>query len=82
MIPLTHKMHNGASISDWLGTAATAASSATVELQRARDPETVAPEQCLTDAITYLEQALEEARAVQGAAAHVAAFGPVAKENR
>lgn len=74
--PLTSKLDNGASVSDWLGTAGVAAKLAAHFIEKVRDEETPDPIMHLAAAIEQLEQALAEARIVQTHVAHVAAFIP------
>jgi hypothetical protein len=74
MIPLNHRMNNGSTVSDWLGTAGIAAAAAARRIEdiragRGNDPEAFAL--ILGD----LDQAMAEVSAVQSACAHVAACG-------
>jgi hypothetical protein len=71
--PLNSKLDNGASVSDWLGTAMTAAQCAAKRLEDVRSGS-LQPVDDVADAIGYLEQALEEARLVQQHVAHVRAY--------
>ena len=73
--PLTSKLDNGGTVSDWLGTAMTAARMAALDIEviRADNPATD-PVALLSKAIGNLEQALEEARTVQQHVAYVSAY--------
>ncbi len=66
----THKMPNGATVSDWLGTAATAAKVAGMYLDDVRLG--VAGSGKLNDAAEQLEQAAEELRAIKAELALIA----------
>ncbi len=73
--PLNSDMGNGATVADWLGTAATAAKVAAAQMDCIRAGNTIVPVTNMIDAIEKLEQALEEAKAVSRHAAHVIAYG-------
>jgi|GEM_PF-4673553 len=71
--PLTSKLDNGGTVSDWLGTAMTAAKVAAGRIEDIRSGS-MQPVEDLAEAIAYLEQALEEARTVQQHVAYVSAY--------
>jgi replication initiation and membrane attachment protein DnaB len=72
--PLKSKLDNGATVSDWLGTAMTAAHVAGAYIETIRDETASNPVEVLARAIERLEEALEEAKKVQTHVAHVAAY--------
>lgn len=75
MIPLQSKMPNGASVSDWLGTAGVAALAAASRIDLIRQQRTPDPLGDINTAIERLEDALEELNAVKKHAALVGQFG-------
>jgi hypothetical protein len=79
--PLTSKLDNGATVSDWLGTAMVAARAADNAIESVRMGTAKDPVERLAQAIGHLEQALEEARTIQQHVAHVRAYQPVAYEH-
>lgn len=74
-IPLQSKLRNGATVSDWLGTAKTQAFVAAGLIEDVREDRKADPLQALIDAEEYLENALKEVRAVKRHAALVGSFG-------
>lgn len=66
-IPLDSKLDNGATVADWLGTAAVAAAVAARKLTDVREqkPEAVDPARDIADAAAYLASALEEVQKVR-----------------
>ena len=73
---LHSKMDNGATVSDWLGTAAVAAQAAATRITMVRTGETIEQTtEALSQAEDELQRALDELFAVRRHLAHLNAFG-------
>jgi hypothetical protein len=66
MYPIHAQMHNGASVADWLGTAAMAARVAATRIENVRDGSNIEqPREALRQAEAELAQVLDELRAIR-----------------
>lgn len=75
MYPLKSELPNGATVKDWLGTAATAARMAARHIESVRDNSTgYEPAEVMVWVEDELAQALDEVRRVKQHVAHVEAF--------
>lgn len=63
--PLPHRMSNGASVMDWLGTASTSAKVASIYIERVRNESGNDPRGDLDRAEVALGQALDELREIR-----------------
>jgi chromosome segregation ATPase len=68
--PITRQMPNGATVGDWLGTAATAADVAALLIKRVRNNVATLPIDTLNGAEQYLTQALDELRTTRATVEH------------